>query len=31
VILMVLTIALSELMKLIEARLFRWRSFETRA
>ena len=30
VILMVLTIALSELMKLVEARLFRWRSFETR-
>ena len=30
VILMVMTIALSELMKLVEARLFRWRSFETR-
>ena len=25
-----LTIALSELMKLVEARLFRWKSFETR-
>lgn len=30
VVLMVLTIALSELMKLVETRLFRWRSFETR-
>ena len=30
VILMVLTIALNELMKLIEARLFRWRSSEVR-
>jgi NitT/TauT family transport system permease protein len=30
VILMVMTIVLSELMKLIEARLFRWRSFEAR-
>src|SRR4051812_15118400 len=30
VILMVLTIALSELMKLVEARLFRWKSLENR-
>ena len=29
VILMVLTIALNELMKLVEARLFRWRSSDT--
>ena len=30
VVLMVLTIALNELMKLIEARLFRWRSLDVR-
>lgn len=30
-ILMILTIALSELMKLVEARLFRWKTFETRS
>jgi NitT/TauT family transport system permease protein len=30
VILMVMTVALNELMKLVETRLFRWRSFETR-
>jgi len=30
-ILMILTIVLSELMKLVEARLFRWKTFETRS
>jgi NitT/TauT family transport system permease protein len=30
VVLMIMTVALNELMKLVETRLFRWRTFETR-